>query len=339
MTAAVDVHGHAMPRRLLERLARRGLADLSGLERGAVRLDPSVSGIATGTDLPWNPAQDVPAERLSGMDTARTSHQAVSLPPLLMCAPATEPRFALEILRAGNDELAAHVAGAPDRLVALGAVPVGVPGAAQEARRCLEELGMPGVAIGTQGAGRDLDDPVNEDLWAYLAGRGCFVFVHPSGSPAPDRTADYWMPQLVGYPLETALAAARLVLGGVLERHRLTLCLAHGGGCVPALRARLDHGWRRKAAARTVPHPPGRYLDELYYDTAVYAAPALRRLVEDVGAGRVVVGTDFPFDLADRDPVGSVLAAGLSTEDSDRILRGNAMALLGLGTRAEVVNR
>jgi aminocarboxymuconate-semialdehyde decarboxylase len=331
---AVDVHGHAMPRTLLERLARQGLADLSGLGHGTVRLDPAVSGIPAGADLPWNPAQDVLADRLAGMDAAGISHQAVSLPPLLLATPARDPAFVRDILRAGNDALAAHVAAAPDRLVALGAVPVGLPDAAREARRCLDELGMAGVAVGTQGAGRDLDDPVNEELWAYLAARRVLVFVHPSGSPAPARTADYWMPQLVGYPLETALAAARLVLGGVLERHRLTICLAHGGGCVPSLRARLDHGWRRKAAARTVPRPPSVYLAGLYYDTAVYATPALRRLVEDVGAARVVVGTDFPFDLADRDPVGSVRAAGLDEAETERILRGNAAGLLNLDKQA-----
>src|SRR6185312_7211311 len=97
--------------------------------------------------------------------------------------------------------------------------------------------------------------------------RSTFVFLHPSGVPDPHRQADFWLPQLVGYPMETALAVARLVFGRVLERHPLTLCLAHGGGCLPALRGRLDLGWERKEVARTTAVRPSEFTDRLYYDT------------------------------------------------------------------------
>jgi aminocarboxymuconate-semialdehyde decarboxylase len=331
---AVDVHAHAMPLPLLHWLHERGLADLTGASPGVVRLDPRVSGIAPGVPLPLARSQYDITDRLTEMDTAGTSHHAVSLPPFLFCSTAgSEPddqRFVAEILARGNEELADYVALAPGRLVGLGSVPLGRPGAADEARRCLDDLGMAGIAIGSQGAGRDLDDPVNEDLWALLAERGVLVFLHPSGVPDAHRHRDYYLAQLVGYPAETALAVARLIFGGVLERHDLSLCLAHGGGCLPALRGRLDKGWRSKDVARTTALPPSAYADRLYYDTATFSTPLLARLVADVGAGHVLLGSDFPFELADHTPRASVRALGLDGASARAIEWDTAAKLLGL---------
>src|SRR6201999_1420678 len=173
-------------------------------------------------------------------------------------------------------ELAASAAAGQGRLVALGSVPLGWPGAAAQARRCLDELGMAGIAIGSRGAGRDLDDPVNDELWELLAERRVFVFLHPSGVPDAQRQRDFYLAQLVGYPMETALAVARLVFGRVLERFDLTLCLAHGGGCLPAIRGRMDMGWRNKDVAHTTARPPSFYTGRLYYDTAVFDPIPLR---------------------------------------------------------------
>jgi aminocarboxymuconate-semialdehyde decarboxylase len=189
---------------------------------------------------------------------------------------------------------------------------------------------MAGIAIGSRGGGRDLDDPVNDDLWALLSERRTFVFLHPSGVPDPQRQKDFWLPQLVGYPMETALAVARLVYGRVLERFPLNLCLAHGGGCLPALRGRMDMGWDRKDVARTTAVPPSEFTDVLYYDTAVFSSLLLRRLVEDVGVEHVLLGTDHPFELGDRTPLDTVRELGLDESDERRILGGNAAGLLGL---------
>ena len=179
------------------------------------------------------------------------------------------------------------------------------PDAADEARRCLDELGLAGIAIGSRGGGRDLDDPVNDELWALLSERRTFVFLHPSGVPGPAPAGRL-----------LAAAARRLPDGdrarrspgwcsaGVLERFPLNLCLAHGGGCLPSLRGRMDMGWERKDVARTTPLPPSEFTDRLYYDTAVFSTTLLRRLVEDVGAEHVLLGTDHPFELARLDPAG-----------------------------------
>jgi len=327
---AVDVHAHAMPMPLLRRLQDRGLAELAGATPSVVKLDPRVSGIAAGVPLPLTRSQYEVSDRLKEMDAAGISHHAVSLPPFLFCSTADDPAFVAEIVAQGNDQLADHVALAPGRLAGLGSVPLGWPGAAEEARRCLDHLGMAGVTIGSQGGGRDLDDPVNEDLWALLAERGVLVFLHPSGVPDARRQRDFYLAQLVGYPMETALAVARLIFGGVLERHRLTLCLAHGGGCLPALRGRMDMGWRNKEVARTTPLPPGDYTDRLYYDTAVFSATLLTRLVADVGAGHVLLGSDFPFELADASPRDSVRALDIDAAAARAIEWDTAAKLLGL---------
>ncbi len=330
---AVDVHSHAMPLPLLEQLARRGLADVSGVAEGIVRLDPRVSGVGPNAPLPLAVSQHDVTRRLVEMDEVGVRTHVVSLPPFLFASTADDGDFVRGIVAAGNDELAAYVAGAPDRLLGLASVPVGWPGAADEARRALDDLGLAGIAIGSRGAGRDLDDPVNEDLWALLAERRTFVFLHPSGVPDPSRQRDFWLPQLVGYPMETALAVARLTFGGVLERYPLRLCLAHGGGCLPSLRGRLDMGWERKDVAHTTAVPPSELTDSLYYDTAVFSTTLLRRLVEDVGVDHVMLGTDHPFELGDPAPLQTVRALGLPDADTAAILGGNAERMLTLPAR------
>jgi aminocarboxymuconate-semialdehyde decarboxylase len=330
MTAqrVLDVHAHAMPMPLLRWLADRDLADLSRVGAEVVRLDPSVSGVGPGTPLPLARSQHDATVRLPEMDTAGVSHHAVSMPPFLFASTATNGTFVREVVRRGNDGLVEYVSAAPDRLLALGSVPLGWPGAAEEAIRCLDELGMAGIAIGSRGGGKDLDDPLNEPLWTVLADRSVFVFLHPSGVPDATRLRDFYLSQLLGYPMETAVAVARLTFGGVLERHDLTLCLAHGGGCLPAVRGRLDMGWQRKDVARTTAVAPSELTRRLYYDTAVFAPDLLARLVEDVGAGHVLVGTDHPFELADLDPVATVRSAGLDEPAVQAILWDTAAGLL-----------
>ena len=328
-TQVLDVHAHAMPLPMLRWLADQGLADTSEVEQEIIRIDPKISGVGPNVPLPLARSQHDVAARLSEMDDAAVSHHAVSLPPFLFASTADDRQLVAEVAQRGNDALADYIAGAPDRLLGLGHVALGWPDAVSEARRCVDELGMAGLAIGTRGGGQDLDSAVNEDFWEFVGERRIFVFIHPSGVPDGPRQRDYYMAQLVGYPMETALAVARLVFSGVLERHDPVVCLAHGGGCLPALRGRLDMGWERKDVAHTTAHPPSAYTQRLYYDTAVFADPLLRRLVDDY-PGHVLLGTDHPFELGDRDPVATVARLGLSADLTRRILWDDAARLLNL---------
>jgi aminocarboxymuconate-semialdehyde decarboxylase len=318
----LDVHAHVMPLPLLQGLADRGLADLAGVPAGMVRLDPRVSGMGPRAPLPLPRSMYDVGMRLSEMDEVGVHRQAVSLPPFLVASTADDEQLATRVVAEGNDELAVHVADAPDRLLGLGSVPIGRPGAAEEARRALDELGMTGIAIGSPGAGRDLDDPVNDDLWALLSERRSFVLLHPSGVRRPPRQEDLW-----------SAAVARVMSGRVLGSFPLNLCLAGGGRCLPSLRGRLDGDREPTDVARTTAVPPREFTDAVSYDTAVSSPHLLRRLVEDVGAGHVLLGTDHPFGLGDHGPLDSVRALGLPEADERRVLGGNAARLLGLPVR------
>ena len=335
--AAIDVHNHAMPLPLLEWLERAGLADLSRIGADVVLLDPAVSGVAKNAPLPLARSQYDPRTRLAEMDNVGVRAHAVSMPPFLYCSNSDDGGLVTTTIARGNDELAGYVAEGVGRLYGLGSIPLGFPEAANEASRCLDDLDFPGVAIGTRGAGKELDDPVNDDLWALLAERNAFVFVHPSGVPDGHRQRDYWLPQLVGYPMETALSIARMIYGQVFERFDLAMCLAHGGGCLPWLRGRLDLGWERKEVAHTTEIPPSEFCKRLYYDTAVFDTTLLSHLVSDMGADRVLLGTDHPFELGDRDPVGTVRSLGLGVEDTEAILWRTADSLLGSPSRASTL--
>ncbi len=327
---AVDVHAHAMPMAVLQWLAGRGLADLAGVERGVVVLDPMISGVGRGAPLPLARSMYDATVRLAEMDAAGVSHEAVSLPPFLMATMSPDSALVGELLARGTQALIEYCSTDQDRLRPLAGVPVGFATAADTAREVLDSGSVTGIAVGSRGGGTELDDAVNTELWTLLSERETFVLLHPSGVPDPKRLADFWFPQLVGYPMETAVAAARLAFSGVLEAHPLRLCLAHGGGCLPSLRGRLDMGWDRKPVAHTTSAPPRELFDRLYYDTAVFDPAILRRLVEDVGADHVLLGTDHPFDLAERDPIGFVDSAGLDDVARGLILHRTAARLLGI---------
>ena len=273
------------------------------MPQGIVRLDPRVSGVGPNAPLPLAKSMYDVQIRLGEMDEDDVQVHAVSLPPFLFCSTADDESFATGDRRGrATTSWRSYVRPRRTGCCGLGHVPLGWPGVADEARRVLDDLGLAGIAIGSRGGGKDLDDPVNDDLWALLSERDTFVFMHPSGMPDGPRLKDFWMPQLVGYPMETAIAVARLTFGRVLERIPFHLCLAHGGGCVPSLRGRMDMGWNRKDVAHTTAVPPSEFTDRLYYDTAVFNSTMLRRIVEDVGVEHVMLGTDHPFELGDFTP-------------------------------------
>jgi aminocarboxymuconate-semialdehyde decarboxylase len=336
---AIDVHNHSMPLPLLEWLESAGLSDLARIGDGVVLLDPAVSGVAKNAPLPLARSQYDPRARLAEMDDVGVWAHVVSMPPFLYCSNSEDRRLVTNTIARGNDGLAAYVAEGSGRLLGLGSIPLGFPDAVNEARRCLDELGFPGVAIGTRGGGKELDDPVNDDLWALLAERNVFVFVHPSGVPDVHRQRDYWLPQLVGYPMETALSIARMIYGRVFERFDLAMCLAHGGGCLPWLRGRLDLGWQRKEVAHTTQLPPSEFCKRLYYDTAVFDTSLLSHLVSDMGVDRIVLGTDHPFELGDTNPVATVRSLGLGEDDTEAILWRTADSLLGSPSAARPAAR
>ncbi|QGF22972.1 amidohydrolase family protein [Raineyella fluvialis] len=252
----VDVHTHAMPRPLLGWLAERGLADLAGLADGVVDLDPVLTGGSTRTTLSCPaPAYDV-GPRLAAMDEAGVEVQAVAVSPHLRAAASGDTALVLELTRRSNEALAAFVAEAPDHLVALATVPVGLPEAAEEVRYCLDELGMAGVSLGTHGAGRDLTDPVHTPLWQVLAERRVFALLHPVGGPGDlGDSGEPWAGSVTA-AVDIALAVAGLLRAGTLETYDFPLCLTYGGGALPAVRGMMQRGWERLGEGPALRHSP-----------------------------------------------------------------------------------
>jgi aminocarboxymuconate-semialdehyde decarboxylase len=269
------------------------------------------------------------------MDAAGVQRQALSN-WMDLSAYELDAGDAERFIRLQNDTLAELAATHPDRFTALCSVPLqNGQRAVAELERAMNRRGFRGVEIGTNVDGRNLDDQALEPFWAAAAALDAFIFIHPFNTleSVTPRLRPYYFNNLIGNPLDTAIAGASLIFGGVLERHPgLKVCLAHGGGHLPYQFGRLQHGFqvRREAKVRTA-RPPRDFLPLLYFDSLTHSAESLEFLVRLVGAERVLLGSDYPFDMANDQPVRAVEAvASLSSEEREAILFRNAERLLRL---------
>lgn len=237
----------------------------------------------------------------------------------------------IALARALNDGMADWLDGEP-MLRGMATLPLQDGGAAaEELRRATEDLGLVGAMIKTHVAGRNLDAPELEPLWQAAEALRAPIFIHPSDVlGASDRLSCYYMANLLGNPFETTMAAASLILAGVLDRHPdLTLVLAHGGGYLSLAFGRLTHGYTHVAEVQfPAKEPPGNYLRRFFYDTILYDLRALEYLVELVGAERILVGSDYPFPMEPEEIVGMVRQLAIPPAEQDRILE-NAARLYG----------
>lgn len=292
----VDIHTHAVSPELA--------APAPGQWPRVERIAPNRAVVFVG-DTTYREIDDrcwSAERRLADMDADGVAAQCVSPMPITLChdMPA-DPAAALAA--AQNDFLAGLCAVAPDRLLALGAVPLQhVQRSVEELRRCVLELGFVGVEIGTVVGGTELADPVLDPFFDEAAHLGAFVLVHPVDTAVPRRITDLGLGFGLGMPSETGLAGAGLVTGPV-RQPGAAICLAHGGGVLPQILPRLDRG---SAMADGDAVPPTVRVREMWCDTLTYDAPSLRLSIERFGAGHVLLGTDYPF-AARETPAGAVL--------------------------------
>ena len=192
--------------------------------------------------------------------------------------------------------------------------------------------GMRGVYLPTSLESRELSDPALFPIYARCQGLNLPVFLHPVAVIGAERLGSYYLRNLLGNPFDTAVAAANLVFGGVLDRYpRLDVILPHAGGALPYLWGRLEHGQSVRPEAKNAALKPfGEYLHRFYYDTISHSPELLRFLVGLVGADRVLLGSDYCFDMGYQRPREIVMTLGLPREDEDKILGGNAARLLRL---------
>ncbi|MGZ8519023.1 MAG: amidohydrolase family protein [Candidatus Binatia bacterium] len=233
-----------------------------------------------------------------------------------------------------NDRLAEAVAEHPTRLVALGSVPMQDSAkAVGEMERAITKLGLRGVEIASNINGRYFDDPGFNPFWEAAQALDALIFVHPNQVVGADRMKEFNLANLIGNPTDTSLAIAKLIFSGVLERYpRLKLLLAHAGGFLPYTWGRLDRGYRiQDSATAKISKPPGEYLKLLNFDTITHSTMALEYLVANFGADHVVLGSDYPYDMGDPEPVSSLGAARIDRASLERIVSTNACKLLRIG--------
>jgi aminocarboxymuconate-semialdehyde decarboxylase len=275
------------------------------------------------------------ATRLADMDRMGIDIQAVSPAPTQYYYYA-DADFGLELARDVNDGIAKVVAAHPDRFVGIGSVPLQDPEmATRELVRCVNKLDFRGIEIGTNVNGMDLADRRLglDKFFAKAESLGTVLFLHPMGFTQGERMTEHYFNNFIGNPLETTLAVSHLIFAGVLERFpKLRFCAPHGGGYMTMAHARMDHGWKARPDAQTfIKKKPSSYLKKFYFDTVTFSPELITGLVEQFGAKQVMMGSDYPFDMGDKDPVGLVQRApGINPEEKEKIMGGNAARLLNI---------
>lgn len=327
MTEAVDVHTHFVPPEAAAEARRGGGFDGLRAER-----DGGTEWLVhrQGFRYPLHPAFSDVEARLRSMDERAIARAVVSIAPPLF-GYAADPAEAVDFCRRANDALAAFAQDSGGRIDVVATLPMRTPDAAvRELHRAVADLGMRGAEIGPAIEDVPLDAPEHRPVLTAAAELGVPLVLHPYYVGPRPGLADFYLTNLVGNPLATTIAAARLILGGTLDAlPALRLLLMHGGGYLPYQIGRLDHGHRVRPEAKGCRDAPSAYLRRFWYDTVTHEPRALAYLVGLAGADRVAYGTDFPFDMAAGPLAEQLAGAGLTEEERERVGRGTAGELFG----------
>jgi aminocarboxymuconate-semialdehyde decarboxylase len=272
-------------------------------------------------------------QRIADMDLMGIDIQALSPAPRQTYYGA-DADLGLQTARILNDEIAEMCGKYPDRFTGLGTVPFQAPDLAiAELDRLHKSLGFRGIEIMTHVGGADLSEPRFRKIFARCEELGVLIFIHSDGFTEARRFKDHYLANVIGNPLDSTIAVHHLIFGGVLQDHpNLKIVVAHGGGYLPAYSGRIDHA----ASARpdTCEHlraMPTTYLKRLYFDALVYTHHQLQYLVDLYGVDHILVGTDYPADMGEIDPVGFIeRAPGLDDTERRAILGRNAARLLNI---------
>jgi aminocarboxymuconate-semialdehyde decarboxylase len=325
----IDTHAHYYPQSFLDLIAEEGKR---------FKADYRMTGEGFYINSPAGSIGPLPTkfidlkQRLADMDEQGVSVQALSLTtPMVSWA---DGAFSLKLARAWNDAASEAHKAYPTRLVALMILPMLDPDRAiDELNRAGKLAGMRGVYMGTNVNNRDLDDPLFEPIFAKIEELNLPVFLHPLQTVGGERTKPFYLSNLLGNPFDAAIAACHLIFGGVLDRHpKLQICLPHGGGALPMLMGRVDHGAQVRAEIKPLhlPQPPSAYMQRFTYDTIVHSKPVMEFLIREVGAERILLGSDYCFDMGYDRPVQFLEQINLTGAQRKMILGGNASRVLKL---------
>jgi aminocarboxymuconate-semialdehyde decarboxylase len=322
----IDIHAHWYPREWLDLFAKDGPKEGASLER-------SGSAYRLKTEKLMNAFDERFVEldsRLKKMDETRINVHALSLTtPMVYWA---SPGLGLALSQAFNDAASAAHKAHPERFVGLAMLPMQAPELAlKELERAAKLPGMRGMYLATNVNVFELDDKRFWDVYAKAEELGWTIFLHPVDTIGKDRTAKYYLRNLLGNPYDTGVAAAHLIFGGVLDQFpKLDFNLPHAGGAFPALIGRLDHGTRVRPELKHMKRAPSEYLRRFSYDTIGHDDRINMNLIRLVGADRVTIGSDYCFDMGLTDPLGSLERLKLPRADYELIAGSNAARLLRL---------
>jgi aminocarboxymuconate-semialdehyde decarboxylase len=330
MSESIDVHTHVVPENFPPYAGSgRDVPWPAMAEAHACHRHVMLSGkvYRTVSEGCWS----VP-RRVEDMNEMRVARQALSPMPELLSywLPLVDAKVLIRYL---NDQIAAMVERAPQRLVGLGAVPLqDLDAALQELRYVVESLKFAGVEIASHINGTSIGDAKFEPFFAAAEQMGAAIFVHALRPAGQDRIVGPFSEQAVCFPGDIALACASMITGGVAARHPgLRIAFSHGGGAMAMLLPRLVHAWQMTPKAKeALKESPAATARRFFYDHLVFDPAAARLLIERFGTSQIMVGSDYPFVMGDRDPVGALERLELDEDAHYAVSAGNARRFLGL---------
>ena len=344
---SIDVHAHMSPQALWKAMETGG--DWYGVsyqtgEQGEQQarqgrpLDPHATDKSSYS--PEERAEDMRVkmrfsleERVKDMDAMGVDVHVVSISPPLF-AYHLESAPAIQRAREVNDEIAGMTTAWPQRFAGLATLPLpDVAASIAETERTVGRLGFKGVEIDTAIHGRNWDEPEFFPLFKVAEQLGALLFFHPAHPMVQQRIDRYHLRNTIGNPLEDALIAGTLICSGILDRcPDLKVCIAHGGGPACFLMGRMDRAWQVRSETRSqIDRPPSSYLRRIYYDCLTHSEAALRFMIDTIGADRIVLGSDWPYDMGFDSPVEWINGLeSLKQNEKDMILGGNLEKLLGM---------
>lgn len=326
--AVIDIHAHILAEDTME-IMRKETPQVAPILTDITAEDARFE-IAGVKQYPFPRGAWDLERRLSDMAKFGFDKQVLAVCPQTLMYDR-DPELCLTVSQIQNEQIAKLCRTHPDKFYGLGTMPLQAPEmAAAELRRSVRELGLRGAMIGGHIAGKNLDDPALDAYWEAAEETGAFILIHPLKINADGRMNDYYLANFVGNPLDTTIAACSLIFGGVLERFpNLKICLSHGGGYVPFQFGRYIHGWAERPESQLhLKVSPEASVDRLLYDTILHHPTPLKYLVDSAGPKRVMLGSDYPFDMGMYDAVEVIDGLGLPDATREAVLWGTAEELL-----------